>query len=263
MVFLNLLKGDNLSFRQMLAFHIYDLTGTVVGLLLLFYMSWNSALKKDMEELQRILNLKKEYFEMMKENIELVNLRCHDISQHLDQFSENGMGLINESAIQQVKKDIRIYDSFVKTGNEPLDVVLTEKSLHCEKMGIRITCMADGEKLNFMNAIDIYFVFGNIIQNAIEAVEKLENIEQRIISLTVKKKEELLLIQSENYYNSPVIIRDDLPVTTKSDMTAHGLGMKSIRMILQKYDGEMSIHTENEIFLLNIVIPFPKGSDIL
>ena len=60
----------------------------------------------------------------------------------------------------------------MRTGNEILDTILTEKSLICENSGIHINCVADGSLLAFMNPVDLYTLFGNALDNAIEAGEK-------------------------------------------------------------------------------------------
>ena len=70
---------------------------------------------------------------------------------------------------------ISIYDSMLKTGNEALDVIFAEKSLVCRKNDIKLNCMIDGAKLSFMENTDIYALFGNLMDNAIEAIEKLKD----------------------------------------------------------------------------------------
>ena len=73
---------------------------------------------------------------------------------------------------------MQIYSAIVRTGNEILDTILTEKSLICENSGIHISCVADGSLLAFMNPVDLYTLFGNALDNAIEAVRKLESKEK-------------------------------------------------------------------------------------
>ncbi len=73
-----------------------------------------------------------------------------------------------EKNLKELEQSIRIYDSIVKTGNEILDTLLSEKSLICEARDITIHCVIDGKKLFFMDSIDIYALFGNAIDNAIE-----------------------------------------------------------------------------------------------
>ena len=79
---------------------------------------------------------------------------------------------------KKIEKSVQIYSAIVRTGNEILDTILTEKSLICENSGIHINCVADGSLLAFMNPVDLYTLFGNALDNAIEAVRKLESKEK-------------------------------------------------------------------------------------
>jgi sensor histidine kinase regulating citrate/malate metabolism len=148
-----------------------------------------------------------------------------------------------------------MYDTRIQTGNRLLNVLLTEKSLYCQQKGITLSCMADGSKLSFIEDGDLYCLFGNIIDNALEAVNCIEQRESRVINIVVKSKNDMLVIQEENYFNGNLNFKDGLPVTTKSDKNYHGFGMSSIRMITRKYEGELSISQNANIFHLNIVMP--------
>ena len=154
---------------------------------------------------------------------------------------------------------MRIYDSSVNTGNKALDTVLMEKKLYCEKYLIQLTCIADGEKLTFMQPADVYSLFGNALDNAIESVLKEEETEKRVISLSVSERMQLLTIRVENYLAEKPEILNGLPVTTKDDKKHHGFGMKSIQYIARKYGGEISVASEDHAFILNIIIPLGKN----
>ena len=93
-----------------------------------------------------------------------------------------------------------IYDSTIKTGNEILDTILTEKKLLCEKNQIELTCVADGECLSFIDPIDLYAIITNALNNAIDYVTQLEDPNQRIIAVMVYSRANLAFIQIENYF---------------------------------------------------------------
>ena len=137
--------------------------------------------------------------------------------------------------------------------NGVLDVLLTEKSLFCEQNGILFTCMADGEKLSFIEDGDLYCLFGNIVDNALEAVKALPDREQRVINLLVRSQGDLLLVQAENYFAGSLEFKDGLPVTTKADRTSHGFGLHSIRLIARKYGGVLTTGARGNVFHLNIL----------
>ena len=66
---------------------------------------------------------------------------------------------------------------------------------------------------------------------------------------------QMLHFQIDNYYEGSLELADGLPVTTKEDKRNHGYGVKSIRAIVPKYDGELLIGTEGQVFSLQILIP--------
>ncbi len=207
---------------------------------------------------QRVLwEKKKEQYELSKETIDHINHKCHDLKHQITVLRTMGANEQRDQFLQQIEDSVMIYDATVQTGNEILDVLLTEKSLICEREGITWTCVADGRQLSFLDPIDLYTLFGNALDNAIENVRKLPQVERRVISLTVFEKPGLSVIQLENYYDGELRFQDGLPVTSKADREDHGFGMRSIRSLAEKYGGSISIDGENSIFLLSITLPHP------
>ena len=113
--------------------------------------------------------------------------------------------------------------------------------------------MVDGSKLEFMQAGDLYCLFGNILDNAFESVVKIEDKEKRVVNLSVKAVNNMLFIQSENYFTGEIRFRDGLPMTTKADTSDHGFGLKSVKMIVEKYGGEIKAFVEGDVFHINIL----------
>lgn len=110
----------------------------------------------------------------------------------------------------------------------------------------------DGERLNFINAVDLYTLFGNAIDNALEAVIDLEE-GYRVISLTTKLNGDLLSVNLKNYYDGDLKFKNNLPQTTKGDKNYHGFGLKSIKSIVEKYGGDMYVTARDGVFNLNLL----------
>ena len=107
-----------------------------------------------------------------------------------------------------------------------------------------------------MNEGDIYALFGNALDNAIEAVVKIKETDKRIIELKIHTVNNLLTINIRNSFDGSVIFDESgLPKTTKEDSSYHGYGVKSISMIVDKYDGNATFKTHNKMFSANILIP--------
>lgn len=216
----------------------------------------NAQLQKDKTVLQELLYQEKKQQEFSKDTIEYINMKCHDLKHQISVLRYLSRDKQEES-IRGIEQAIMIYDHFAKTGNDALDIVLTEKGLLCEKYNIRFTYIVDGDKLSFIDPVDISSLFSNAVSNAIESVMREEDESKRIIRLHVVARHRLLTIHVENYCNSLVRFENGLPVTVKEDKHSHGFGVKSIRYIVEKYGGSMLMRSEGELFNLNIVLPMP------
>ena len=84
-------------------------------------------------------------------------------------------------------------------------------------------------------------------------MKAIEERQRRVVNLVVKGRGDMLLIQTDNYFDGERIFLDGLPVTTKADRNYHGFGMRSIKMIVRKYDGELTTQVADGIFHLNIL----------
>lgn len=256
-ILFNIVFIQNHSKETWLAFYSYDLVCTVLVLMVLLYASQINALQEEIALIRQIQKLKQEQYETSKETIDLINIKCHDIRQQILNFRDREGRRMNQEFIDQMEKTVTIYDAIYHTGNEPLDVILTEKSLLCGNHQVRLACMADAGSLGFMEESDIYSLLGNIIDNAFESVCKLADTQDRVINLEIRKRGNLLNIQEENYYAGDVLFENGLPVTSKQDKRYHGFGIKSIRMLVEKYKGELQIQAQDQVFSINILIPIP------
>ena len=150
---------------------------------------------------------------------------------------------------------IKIYETQNKTGNKVLDTILTSKSMHCQRHGIELKFMGEGQLLNFMEDMDISALFGNMLDNAIESVVKIKDRQKRLISLHVIQDKQFIRIRTENYCEENVQFQDGIPITTKKDKRFHGYGMKSMKKIVEKYGGSVMAGKANNWFELKILIP--------
>lgn len=241
-------------------------SGWVIMMLIKFYcitvlylqheMFQKSAIRQELAMLNHLWLQQKNQYDLSKENIALINRKCHDLKHQIKAmrmlFTDEG----REQYLQEMEQSVRIYEVLAKTGNEVLDTVLTEKSLYCEANGIQANCVADGRLLDFMDPVDLYSIFGNAMDNAIESVKKNESREQRIIDVLIYAEKQMLVIQVMNPVTQQLHFDEDgLPVSTKEQNGYHGFGLKSIRHTVKKYSGFLNVKVENGIFYLQILLP--------
>lgn len=205
-----------------------------------------SSMRKELETIQLLWHQQKGQYQLSKETIELINHKCHDLKHQVQAIRAVKDEKERETYLEKIEKSVQIYSAIVRTGNEILDTILTEKSLICENSGIHINCVADGSLLAFMNPVDLYTLFGNALDNAIEAVRKLESKEKRVIDIMLYERQSFLMLQIVNPMCGEVKFEDGLPLTTKAKNGYHGYGMKSMLHTIQKYEGHLTTEVKVE-----------------
>lgn len=236
---------------------LYDCVCCMFALYIQCGMFQMDYMKQEMAVIQQLWYQDKKQMEISRETIDLINIKCHDMKHTIHRMTKV-TELADERELKNIQDLISLYDVSVNTDNRVLNLVLAEKSIVCQKSGIQMSCIADGEKLNFMEEADIYSLFQNAIENAISAVQELEDEEKRVISLMIKPALGFLSICIENYYQGELKFQDGLPVTDKKDKDYHGYGIKSMRYLVQKYHGDLTIKAENGIFTLSILFPLEQ-----
>lgn len=243
-----------------LRYEIITCVYNIVCCILVFYIQINLVSITDMRtetaQMKEMLRQSQRQYMLQKETINLINTKCHDLRHRMSSLAQHGT--VGNEELQEISDAILIYDAKVNTGNEALDVILTEKSLICREKGIKMTCLADGSGLGFIREGDLYALFGNIADNAIEAASSLEDAEKRCISLNVGTSGAFVSVSENNYYKGSIKFADDgLPVTEK-DTDYHGYGMLSIDTVVKKYEGDLSVSVKGDMFRLNVLIPVPR-----
>lgn len=216
-------------------------------------------LQAERTAMEHVLSEREAQYERARENIEGINVKLHDIRHWIRHYADDGRASIDPGALEDIAREVSVYDSTVETGNEVLDVILTEKSLACERHSVTLTCMADGSALRFMRPTDLYALFGNALDNAIEAARAEKDPERRIVTLDVRRQGSIATISVENYCSSPPEFKDGLPVTTHEDHTRHGFGMRSMRLIAERYGGSLEACMRGDVFSLSAIIPIPAS----
>lgn len=230
----------------------YNLLCCILVLFLQFGILSRRQLEQSNDQLQQMLAQREKQYEIRRESMDIINIKHHDLKHQLGLLRK----VVDRQTLQGMEDAVNRYDTIVSTGNEYLDLLLTEKSMLCLAKKIMFTYIADGQKLNFMEPGDVYSLFGNATENAIEYVEKLEDEEKRFIHLSVKAVGGLVTVHVENYFEGQEWnMAEGLPGTTKENKSYHGFGLRSIRMTAEKYGGEMSVHAADHLFSLDVVLP--------
>lgn len=144
------------------------------------------------------------------------------------------------------------------TGNIAIDSVINYKMTQAYENNISVeTDIAIPEKLE-VDEDDMAVVLGNALDNAIEAVLKVRNENERYIKIKMEYEQETLSIYIKNSFDSVVKDNGTKLLTRKKDKKMHGIGLQSINDIVDKYRGEVELRYSGNEFLIQIVLYLDK-----
>ena len=207
------------------------------------------------DTLHNIMEMQYKNYQLSKENIDMVNRKYHDLKHQINLLKTQAYVGKSTSYLEKMEREIRVYETQNKTGNQILDAVLTNKAMICQNKEIELKFIVDGGALSFMEDMDVSALFGNMLDNAIESAEKQQEKQKRLIWLYVTKEKQFVRIRTENYCDEKIRFKNGMPVTTKKDRRLHGYGMKSIKSTVEKYHGSVVAAQENNWFELKILLP--------
>ena len=214
-------------------------------------------LEDEKETLNSLLQLQARQSELAKKEQEILNMKFHDMKHQIAVLKGMEEGKRNES-LDELAKAIDIYGDYAKTGNETLDIILTQKALLCTEEGIVFTYVVDGKAFSFMSSSDLSSLFGNVIDNAIEAASKQEG-DYRLIKISAHEKNGFLSFLEENYVTGEIKFgKSGLPISNKENQVYHGFGTKSIKYIANKYRGTYSFEQKGNRFKVSLLFPLQK-----
>ena len=169
-----------------------------------------------------------------------------------------------QGALSYLKSDEMAHEKYThiyETGNVILDALLSEKQLLAD--AVEATIGFDGILPgNFLSTADICIIFGNALDNAIDACAVLSNNDNKTISIKSSHSHGFLFICIKNPVSADIKIKNNNITTTKEDKSSHGIGLHSIRTVVKKYSGNMNISCTNGVFCLEIDLDFNLTAQI-
>ena len=169
----------------------------------------------------------------------------------------------NYDAIKaSLKKEIAQLNesSLVNYSQGIIGAVVEHKKAAATERGIKIESSLSAVKNIQISPIDLSVILGNAIDNAIEATEKVEDPEKKVVLLNVSAPKGTIVITIKNPVSDTVDVRS--LTSTKDDGDSHGFGIISMKKLAEKYCGEVFFSCENNEFKTNIVLRnhLPEGA---
>lgn len=252
-VILNAYSPYDVNKSSELFLNFYALAFCIISLYFIFRSFDNSYLFNQLRFIKELDKKKAKQYEMSKESIDIINNRTHDLKKFISKFG-NSKSILTEEEIKLLDKHISYYDKRSKIGIPSLDTIITEKIFIFEKKKIRFKYNVNPDGLNIFTDFEIYTLFGNILDNAEEALVQCDE-KYRYDELIVSKNGNLLSIHNENYTKENVKIEKNTLFTSKKDVLFHGYGTNSIKETVKKYNGVCTFSCSNNVFCVDILIP--------
>lgn len=237
-------------------FYIRTLVDLVGVLSLYIYQSQRIAdyQRRNADFMASLLERQREKYLQSQDVYDQINYRYHDLKYHLQMLKTESVEERN-AYIAKLENDLKQFERYYHTDNEVLDIVLANKSKAIQENDIRFFCVADGKLLDFMDKLDIYSLFGNALDNAVESLSKIADKDKRLLRLCVTAQNSFVLIKIQNYYCHALVTEDGELQTTKDEKRNHGFGIRSMRQIAEKYSGTLEIDTADNYFTLCVLLP--------
>lgn len=205
-----------------------------------FYLIRDEIYKKNCDDMESVLQLNREMF--------------HNIKNHL--LVMKRMGEENEDKrlkeyVYDLCQEFEKVERVKWTNNQTMDIIVNQKKIMAEQKGIIFTVKSMILPKLEITDTDICVLFGNLLDNAIEACEKILDSE-KYIEITIELQAEILFIRIMNSMQEKPKTRNGKLITSKKDVNMHGIGIKSAERIINKYDGIMLYNISDKVFETNI-----------
>ena len=246
LVFLGFNSGWVRPFEWLLSVFL----GLVVVLFLLYIKNYLYLREKSLIDKMRVKQLEQQFSYYKDKQTEELRIRSlyHDMKNHLLLLEEYPQ---NTKLISGLKRQLDDFENYYNTGNEFLNVIIRDKARKAKENQIDFKCTIQFGNMNFINPLDISTIFGNALDNAIEATIKLPP-EERIVTVRGKQIQEMFIIIVENSAKA-----GNTNKTSKADTLLHGFGIANIKKAVEKYNGQITTRYQDNRFEIRVILPLP------
>lgn len=215
----------------------------------------DDKLKLEYELINERINLGHKNYENMIQAQEKLRYVYHDLKNHMICMKSYDTKEEIISYINNLEFQINDFENLRNTGNKTLDIILNDKIHLCKKYNIEFKDSINISKLNFIKENDICAIFANALDNAIEACININDEIEKRIEVKATYINGFAVIKFINTKINDIKFTGDRIKTSKEDNKIHGIGLASIKYIVNKYDGEVIVNYSENEFILKIMIP--------
>ncbi len=274
-LFVNIIFKILLIVNENLVFQLYEQFPIFLGIVPVVATLFYAGILITIVSYQKMIGLQEEkekYFveqqqvHAIQERMEEVEQFYHGIRQMKHEMKNhltNIKGLVRngsyediEQYIDQMDESMNVFELTIKTGNTVTDVIVNDKQKAADKQGIQFKSEFSYPKSDGYNAYDIGVIINNLLQNALEACEKMAE-GKKYIYLSGRQKKKFYLINVKNSFEGEVTFdtKTNLPFSTKEkDISLHGIGLSNVKREVDKYMGDVDIRAKKNEFSVTVLL---------
>lgn len=220
----------------------------------LIYRMWlSNKIEKENELYENMLKMEAKRYEDIKNSSNRIRKIRHDIKNMLfsvkAEIDENNIDRA-QGEINKILNDVNLIGSVIESENRTIDYIVNAKLGNIENRTVAVS--GDISGMNRLKDVDISIILGNILDNAVEATNGIEN---AVIVLSFFIKGNYQNILCKNTVSRSVLQNNPELVTAKNEKDNHGFGIKSVKEVAESYDGSVEFFEENNMFCVHIMIP--------
>ena len=234
-------------------YYLCALLYTLITYVVILAISQLTYYRRSSEDMQNFIRNKMQYYQMSRDGITSLQIKCHDLKHQIAAIRTKAEKENFDKYLDRLEDSIIEYGTVVDCGHETINVVMTEKNILCTTSGVKFSYILDGTLFDFMTEMEIYSLFGNALDNALESCSKVTDPEKRVISLKAAARGDMVVLHVENSFEQLLNMVDGMPQTTKQG-SGHGFGLRSIQNIAEKYGGVATVNAENGLFKLTVLM---------
>lgn len=248
---------------QSMEFSVYAVILQVVLLLCIIFMerlrqktAENLSIKVQMFSAEGMLKS----IRAQQENDNRLRQMRHDLKNHMHSLSFLIQQGKTEQALQYMEDltgTFLVSQIQIQTGHPVLDGLLNQKVNRAEQLGIVTSVSADFDGIQVVDDVDLCIIFGNLLDNAIEACERCRDVTYHYIDIRGGRREGQLFYVIKNSFDGAIKTRGSILHTTKEESNYHGIGLKSVKNVLEKYHGFFTFHYDREQKQVSITVMIP------
>lgn len=233
----------------------------IIANIFIFYI-FEKQLKQEQEKIKleffkEQLEIQKKHFKELTENQRRINKAIHDTKNQLLAilgYIESNQSRIAIENLNLLCNNISGGQNFINTGNVAVDSLINAKIKRINGLNITLETSVFLEQNNQIEEIDLCIILGNLLDNAMEACERIPLEGERKIKLKIIQVEEYLSIEIRNSTFDKVEFNKGKMFTTKKDKLFHGFGLETIKEMVEKYNGHINYEQEEKTFIVRILL---------